>query len=113
MHCSLSVFDYCPECRAATPEGKKADAAGKKLLGIVSSWSPDLLKYHQRICTNYKCPNDWSKRRLMFKCPCDKAVYCDRNCQVAHWRAVHKNKCTARVHKKKESTPSPGAPAPV
>ena len=33
-----------------------------------------------------------------FKCPCFTEVYCDRNCQKAHW-PIHKNVCNKRAIK--------------
>ena len=39
------------------------------------------------------CNNCGSQLEKVLQCPCHTVAYCDKACQVAHWKASHKAIC--------------------
>jgi tetratricopeptide (TPR) repeat protein len=42
------------------------------------------------------CTNCGTSSQDMKQCPCGVVTYCSKECQVAHWKQIHKTICTAR-----------------
>ncbi|KAL3899946.1 MAG: hypothetical protein SGARI_006350 [Bacillariaceae sp.] len=80
---------FAPKPMVGKGEGKSDKTAARDML------RPGSLEYRGR-CFQCTKPVDRLKQ-----CPCHTVLYCGKECQIAHWKAGHKNTCPTTRNKKK------------
>jgi MYND finger len=92
-NCSMTIDTHDPGAKTRLQAKKSARREARDFVGtnfgFVSS------KFF--LCA--MCDKSVAERR---QCPCMTVTYCGRECQVAHWKAEHKNVCPNQKKKKQD-----------